>query len=68
VVLLPLAGLPHAPHWTGAAIGISISPVQRIWRVPGRQPHRVCQFKLSKESVVRPGPADEAVFWMLRHG
>ena len=32
-----------------AAAGISISSVQRIWRAHGLQPHRVRQFKLSKD-------------------
>ena len=40
-------------HWTAAAMaaaaGISISSVQRIWRAHGLQPHRVRQFKLSKD-------------------
>ena len=40
-------------HWTGAAmakaVGVSISSVQRIWRAHGLQPHRVRQFKLSKD-------------------
>jgi transposase len=54
VVALTLAGpSPHATHWTGAAmaaaIGISVSSVQRIWRAHGLQPHRVRQFKLSKD-------------------
>jgi transposase len=40
-------------HWTAGmmakAVGISISSVQRIWRVHGLQPHRVRQFKLSTD-------------------
>src|SRR5213075_2736116 len=40
-------------HWTGLAMaktaGISLSSVQRIWRAHGLQPHRVRQFKLSKD-------------------
>jgi transposase len=40
-------------HWTGPAmakaIGISVSAVQRIWRKHGLQPHRIRQFKLSKD-------------------
>ena len=41
-------------HWTGAAAmaeaaGVSVSSVQRIWRSHGRQPHRIRQFKLSKD-------------------
>ena len=31
------------------AVGISASSVQRIWRAHGLQPHRVRQFKLSKD-------------------
>jgi transposase len=40
-------------HWTAAmmakAIGISVSSVHRIWRAHGLQPHRVRQFKLSRD-------------------
>jgi transposase len=40
-------------HWTAAlmakAVGISASSVQRIWRAHGLQPHRVRQFKLSRD-------------------
>jgi transposase len=40
-------------HWTGAAMaeaaGVSVSSVQRIWRAHGLEPHRVRQFKLSKD-------------------
>jgi len=40
-------------HWTAAAMakatGISVSSVQRIWRAHGLQPHRVQQFKLSRD-------------------
>lgn len=43
----------EATHWTAAAMakttGISVSSVQRIWRSHGLQPHRVRQFKLSKD-------------------
>jgi transposase len=54
VVALTLAGPPPtATHWTGgtmaAAVGISVSSVQRIWRAHGLQPHRVRQFKLSND-------------------
>ena len=54
VVALTLAGLPPAAsHWTGSAMakaaGISVSSVQRIWRVRGLQPHRIRQFKLSND-------------------
>ena len=42
-----------ATHWTSPAMakaaGISVSSVQRIWRSHGLQPHRVRQFKLSKD-------------------
>ena len=45
---------PHeATHWTAsamaAAVGISISSVQRIWRAHKLRPHRVRTFKLSKD-------------------
>jgi transposase len=40
-------------HWTASAMakatGISVSSVQRIWRSHGLAPHRVRQFKLSKD-------------------
>jgi transposase len=40
-------------HWTAATmakqIGISVSSVQRIWHTHGLQPHRVRQFKLSRD-------------------
>ena len=40
-------------HWTAGMIaeeiGISVSSVQRIWRAHGLQPHRVRQFKLSRD-------------------
>ena len=54
VVALTLTDPPaEATHWTGAmmaeAAGISVSSVQRIWRVHGLQPHRVQQFKLSND-------------------
>ncbi len=54
VVALTVEAPPHeATHWTGAAmaegVGVSISSVQRIWRAHGLQPHRVRQFKLSKD-------------------
>jgi transposase len=43
----------EAAHWTGAAMaeaaGVSVSSVQRIWRSHGLQPHRIRQFKLSKD-------------------
>ena len=54
VVALTMEEPPHeASHWTSAAmaeaVGISVSSVQRIWRGHGLQPHRVRQFKLSKD-------------------
>ena len=43
----------EATHWTAAmmakTVGISVSSVQRIWRAHGLQPHRVRQFKLSRD-------------------
>jgi hypothetical protein len=33
----------------GQQLGISVSSVQRIWRAHGLQPHRVRQFKLSRD-------------------
>jgi len=40
-------------HWTATMmakeIGISVSSVQRIWRLHGLQPHQVRQFKLSTD-------------------
>ncbi|MFY9629233.1 MAG: IS630 family transposase [Methylocystis sp.] len=54
VVALTLGDPPgETTHWTGAlmakASGLSVSSVQRIWRVHGLQPHRVRQFKLSND-------------------
>jgi len=54
VVALTLQDPPlEATHWTGAmmakSVGVSVSSVQRIWRAYGLQPHRVRQFKLSKD-------------------
>ena len=54
VVALTMEEPPHeATHWTSAAMaeqaGVSVSSVQRIWRAHGLQPHRVRQFKLSKD-------------------
>src|SRR6202048_1976610 len=59
VVALPLAGPPPAAsHWTGSAMAkaarISLSSVQRIWRAHGLQPHRVRQFKLSRDPEFIP--------------
>ena len=40
-------------HWTAQMmakqVGISVSSVQRIWHTHGLQPHRVRQFKLSRD-------------------
>jgi transposase len=48
----------EATHWTAAmmakATGISASSVQRIWRSHGLQPHRVRQFKLSRDPEFVP--------------
>jgi transposase len=45
-------------HWTAAAMAaavkISVSSVQRIWRSHGLQPHRVRQFKLSRDPEFVP--------------
>jgi transposase len=54
VVALTMEAPPgEVTHWTGAAMaeaaGVSVSSVQRIWRAHGRQPHRIRQFKLSKD-------------------
>ena len=54
VIELTLGPPPgEATHWTSPAMakaaGISMSSVQRIWRSHGLQPHRVRQFKLSKD-------------------
>ena len=54
VVMLTQTEPPtETTHWTAAlmakAVGISASSVQRIWRAHGLQPHRVRQFKLSKD-------------------
>jgi transposase len=53
-VALTLGNPPgEATHWTAVmmaeAAGISVSSVQRIWRAHGLQPHRVRQFKLSRD-------------------
>ena len=54
VVALTMEEPPgEVTHWTGAAMaetaGVSVSSVQRIWRAHGLQPHRIRQFKLSKD-------------------
>ena len=59
VVALTLGDPPgETTHWTAAmmakAAGISVSSVQRIWRAHGLQPHRVRQFKLSRDRKFVP--------------
>ena len=53
VALTMEAPTSEATHWTGAAMaeaaGVSVTSVQRIWRAHGLQPHRIRQFKLSKD-------------------
>ncbi len=54
VVALTLQDPPdETTHWTAEAMaelaGVSVSSVQRLWRSHGLQPHRVRQFKLSKD-------------------
>jgi transposase len=54
VVALTMEPPPgEATHWTGAAmaktVGVSVSSVQRIWHMHGLEPHRIRQFKLSKD-------------------
>jgi hypothetical protein len=58
-VTLTLGDPPgEATHWTAAmmakAVGISVSSVQRIWRLHGLPPHRVRQFKLSRDPEFVP--------------
>src|SRR5215469_17048280 len=53
-VALTLSNPPgETTHWTAGLaaeqLGISVSSVQRIWRAHGLQPHRVRQFKLSRD-------------------
>jgi transposase len=59
VVALTQANPPgETTHWTAAAMSalvrISVSSVQRIWRSHGLQPHRVRQFKLSRDPEFVP--------------
>jgi Homeodomain-like domain len=54
VVALTLEPPPgETTHWTAPAmaksIGISVSSVQRVWRAHGLQPHRLRQFKRSRD-------------------
>ena len=58
-VALTLGDPPgETTHWTAEmmakAAGISVSSVQRIWRAHGLQPHRVRQFKLSRDPEFVP--------------
>jgi transposase len=53
-VALTLSSPPgETTHWTAGLLaqqlGISVSSVHRIWRAHGLQPHRVRQFKLSRD-------------------
>jgi transposase len=62
-VALTLGDPPgEARHWTAAmmakAVAISPSSVQRIWRAHGLQPHRVRQFKLSRDPDFVPKRRD----------
>src|SRR6478672_7235636 len=59
IVALTQANPPgETTHWTAAAMAklaqISVSSVQRIWRSHGLQPHRVRQFKLSRNPEFVP--------------
>ena len=54
VVALTLADPPgETTHWTSRAMasgmGLAISTVQKIWRVHGLAPHRLRNFKLSRD-------------------
>src|SRR5512147_3253986 len=54
VVALTNTAPPHAAtHWTAgamaAAVGVSVSAVQRIWRAHQLRPHRFRSFKLSSD-------------------
>jgi len=54
VVALTNTDPPHAAtHWTdgamAAAVGVSVSSVQRIWRAHQLRPHRFRSFKLSSD-------------------
>lgn len=59
VVAMTATEPPHeATHGTAAAmakvVGISVSFVQRIWKAHGLAPHRLRQFKLSRDPDVVP--------------
>jgi transposase len=54
ILALPCREPPKAAtHWTGRmvadAVGVSLSAVQRIWKVHRLQPHRTRTFKASKD-------------------
>jgi hypothetical protein len=54
VIALTFATPPgETPHWMRVAMAeaadVSVSSVQRIWRAHGLQPHRIRQFRLSKD-------------------
>ena len=56
VIIKTLESQPeNATHWSSRemakASGVSTSSVQRIWRAFGLQPHRVENFKLSKDPL-----------------
>ncbi|MFQ5974122.1 MAG: helix-turn-helix domain-containing protein [Alphaproteobacteria bacterium] len=44
---------PNATHWSvrsmAAAVGISHTSVQRVWKAHGLKPHLVKSFKLSRD-------------------
>ena len=71
VVALTLSAPRHeATHWTAPAmaktVGISVSAVQRIWRAHGLQPHRVRQFKLSRDPGSFPSCGTSSAFMSIR--
>jgi transposase len=53
---------PNATHWSlrsmAAAVGISYSSVQRIWRAHGLKPHLVKTFKVSRDKEFAAKVAD----------
>ena len=57
-------------HWTAPMmakqVGISVSSVQRIWHTHGLQPHRVRQFKLSRDRQFVTKLRDLSVFMSIR--
>jgi hypothetical protein len=52
----------RSPSWTDAAIAeavsVSVSSMQRIWPAQGLRPHRIRQFKLSKDPEFVDKPRD----------